>query len=104
MSYDIYFHEPKCPTCGRAEEWYRDPTYNYARKFDFRQLDGKSGAETAELLAEAVARLGTARNWSEDDYSTNARSWEPTDGNVGWCLQEYAEIARAHPDWTWEVR
>lgn len=60
-----------------------------------RMLDGRTGEETAPLLAAAVERLGTKRH---SDY------WEPTPGNAGRALDTLWRWAEEHPDATWRVR
>jgi len=76
-------------------------TYNYAPHF-YEQIDkdkgirwlyGKTGAETIDRLAAAVAVLGTKR---DRDY------WKNTPGNAGHALSVLLAWARAHPEGVWE--
>jgi len=69
-------------------------TYNYARYFPWRDLDGKTGAETETLLRAACAELGTTR---DPDY------WAATPGNAGHALSVLLGWAEAHPDGVWRV-
>jgi hypothetical protein len=69
-------------------------TYNYARFFDFRALDGKRAADTVEHIGMAVQTLGVDR---DPDY------WKPTPGNAGHALAILLRWAEQHPDAVWEV-
>ncbi len=69
-------------------------TYNYAKLFNFRELDGKTGQETATLLRETAQKYGTRKS---DDY------WECTEGNVGATLAVLAAWAAQYPEATWDV-
>ena len=82
-------------------------TYNYGDRFRqawpepiegsnaLRQmLDGRTGRETAPLLAEAVEKLGTM---SSADY------WAPTDGNAGRALDLLWRWATENPEGVWRV-
>lgn len=76
-------------------------TYNYSNLFrqhldaekGLRWLYGKTGEETAERLAAAVAALGTEK---ADDY------WAATPGNAGHALSILLEWAKAHPSAVWD--
>ena len=69
-------------------------TYNYYRHFDFRGLDGRTGADTLFELKAGVALLGVER---DPDY------WNPTEGNVVYTLEILRRWAEQYPDATWEV-
>ena len=69
-------------------------TYNYARFFDFRALDGQKAADTVEHIGMAVQQLGTER---DPDY------WKPTPGNAGHALSILLAWAEQHPNARWEV-
>ncbi len=82
---------------GRAD---LNVTYNYGKFFydvidselGIRWLYGKTGAETSERLADAVAILGTEQ---DDDY------WASTPGNAGHALNVLLEWARLYPEAVW---
>lgn len=69
-------------------------TYNYAKHYRFRELDGLEARDTISGLGEAVKRLGTKR---DDDY------WEPTPGNAGYAASILLSWAIEHPDAVWRV-
>lgn len=106
MSYDISLNVGGAPcrvdrhedggvyTLGGTTQADLNVTYNYAPLFDFKDLDGKTGAETADALQEAVMALGTIR---DPDY------WKPTPGNAGYACAILLRWARQHPDGIWEV-
>lgn len=92
---------------GGTDEAELNVTYNYGGRFREAwpeplegsgalrlMLDGRTGAETAPLLRQAVQRLGTEQY---PDY------WEPTDGNAGWALATLLAWAEEHPDGIWAV-
>ncbi|RPH86042.1 MAG: hypothetical protein EHM73_14530 [Chroococcales cyanobacterium metabat2.561] len=58
------------------------------------ELDGKTGDEVSTKLAVAVLMLGTKQS---DDY------WEPTEGNVGFCLNELLTWANELPKGVFKV-
>jgi len=60
-------------------------TYNYARHFDFRQLDGMKAVEAMPILKEAIDKL---KDDMVDDY------WKPTEGNVKRAVTTLYEFAR----------
>jgi hypothetical protein len=76
-------------------------TYNYSRQYSRlgfslkEDLNGKTGAETVELLETLVGKLGTADD--SNDY------WEPTPGNAGKALNRLLRWARQHPYGVWRV-
>jgi hypothetical protein len=110
MSYDIDLidQETKKPAAvenheeggtyaiGGIKEASLNITYNYSKSFyehldteqGIRWLYGKTGKETEQRLASAVAILGTERH---DNY------WEPTPGNAGYALSILLKWARQHP-------
>ena len=69
-------------------------TYNYRLHYNFRWLDGHTGAVTVISLWRAVKRLGTER---AENY------WEPTEGNAGWAAYVLLQWAIAHPLCRWRV-
>lgn len=74
-------------------------TFNYHEcyrlvGFEMRDMDGKSGLETAPLLEAAVAKLGTKRF---DNY------WAPTLGNAGHALNVLLGWAKQHPAAKWRI-
>lgn len=69
-------------------------TYNYGGLFNFRGLDGRTGAETQAELDDAVARLGTERDMNY---------WAATPGNAGVACALLASWARLYPDAVWHV-
>lgn len=106
MSYWIYLEDENGPVpvenhaeggtyaiggIGSAEV---NVTYNYARYFDFRALNGKTGVETLPELSKAVEKLGTDRH---PDY------WEPTPGNAGAAVALLKGWAEQHPEAIWDV-
>lgn len=85
---------------GGSDEACLNITYNYSKffkatiddKLGIRWLYGKTGKETEEVLAEAVASLGTKQS---KDY------WEATPGNAGYALSILLLWAKQHPDAVW---
>ena len=75
-------------------------TYNYSAdlnnsfNFCFQDLNGKTGKETVEKLAEIVESFGTAVN---PDY------WLSTPGNIGHICDILKGWAVKHPDAIWAV-
>ena len=76
-------------------------TYNYGALFreaglpdGMRSLQGKTGAETLQMLKAGAAYLGTRRS---ADY------WEATPGTAGVILALLASWAEAYPDAVWQV-
>jgi hypothetical protein len=69
-------------------------TYNYGKHFDFKQLNGLTGAASAPIMDRVIAKLGVQR---AADY------WEPTPGNVGHTLAILSRWATQHPKGVWRV-
>jgi hypothetical protein len=85
---------------GGRSEASLNVTYNYSKQFDaldvekgLRWLYGKTGRETLDRLAHAIAALGTER---DNDY------WKGTAGNAGHALAVLYRWAKQHPDAVWE--
>jgi hypothetical protein len=107
MSYWIYLNGPKGPvavdhfieggTLSVQGSHFAEVnvTYNYARHFKFKELNGLVAGDTIPLLSEAVARLGTERDM---DY------WQPTEGNAGAACELLLAWAMANPLAVWLVR
>jgi hypothetical protein len=70
-------------------------TYNYAKHFKFRSLDGKLGFETVRPLAEAVIEL--KNDVDMEDY------WNPTEGNVRRVCERLLQWAGLHPFAMWHI-
>ncbi|MGI9345523.1 MAG: hypothetical protein ACR2PW_04580 [Gammaproteobacteria bacterium] len=84
---------------GGVPEAELNVTYNYSERysehgFSLRDLEGKTGAETADQLLNLVAKMGTDL---DNDY------WKPTSGNAGHALSILAKWAREHPAGIWRV-
>lgn len=60
-------------------------TYNYAKYFDFRKLDGMKAAEAKNILDNKINQLG-------DDI--NSDYWKPTEGNVKKTLIILSEFCK----------
>ncbi len=69
-------------------------TYNYAKHFDYRQLNGMKAEDSVPILQEAVDRLGTEQT---NDY------WAGTPGNAGYACNILLEWAKLHPSAIWDV-
>jgi len=69
-------------------------TYNYAKWFDFRALDGRVARDVAPLLRGFVEKHGTQR---DPDY------WKPTPGNVGAACARLLGWAECYPDARFDV-
>lgn len=64
-------------------------TYNYSKIFAFKKiLNGKTCEDCIEWLESLIKTLGTERD--ED-------GWEPTEGNVGYCLSIILSWCKQHP-------
>ena len=79
---------------GGSEEADLNVTYNYANSFDFRGLQGRTGAETESELSEVVARLGDN---PDPDY------WADTPGNAGHACVILWRWTQLHPQGRWNV-
>lgn len=79
---------------GGSTEANLNVTYNYARLYNFRGLDGRRAADTVGEMKSAICSLGTNRS---DDY------WEPSEGNAGYALSILLKWAEHYPDATWRV-
>jgi len=78
---------------GTTRMWLK-VTYNYSSFFDFRGLEGKSGAESIPLLKAGIARL---KDDVDDDY------WKATEGNAKRALNGLLAFAQLRPDGVWRV-
>lgn len=76
-------------------------SYFYYNEIDteegFRWLDGKTAAETVDVLADAIETLGT------DPHDDCESYWCPSIGRAGAALEPLLEWAKSNPDATWEV-
>ncbi len=69
-------------------------TYNYGKHFNFRSLDGLSGAQAQAPLKEVIARLNGDR---DPDY------WSPTEGNARRACEILLGWAQQHPNAVFDV-
>ncbi len=74
-------------------------TYNYAKHYrrvlggrGIREIYGKTGAESIQMLKDAISMLG-------DDVHDNY--WEPTEGNARHALTQLLALAQMRPDGVW---
>lgn len=79
---------------GGTDEAVLNVTYNYARFFNFRALDSKTGEASIPLLEAAVEELGTER---DENY------WASTSGSAGYACSILLKWAREHPEGIWHV-
>jgi hypothetical protein len=94
MGDDPPFEDGETYPIGGTTECELSVTYNYGHLFDFSQLKGMSGEQSAALLRGAVEKFGT-RRWQ--DY------WAPTHGNVGAACARLLSFAERHPAGIWSV-
>jgi hypothetical protein len=106
MSYWIYLEDENGPVeverhaeggtyaLGGVERAEVNVTYNYAKHFPFRTLNGKQARETLPALEAAINELGTERS---NDY------WEPTPGNAGAAVALLRDWAKQYPEAVWNV-
>jgi len=116
MSYDIYLKDPVTKktieldtnhhiiggtyVAGDTKEAWLNITYNYADifyklfgEYGIRILYGLSGADSINLLEDAISKLADDVN---DDY------WKTTEGNVKKVLYGLLAFARLKPDGIWD--
>lgn len=92
---------------GGTDECTLNVTYNYGKPIAKAQqaagytpegmislLDGLTGEESARVLSELVAELGTEES---PDY------WEPTEGNARKALALLLLMAQAFPEGVWRA-
>lgn len=79
---------------GGTSEAEINVTWNYAKHFNFRGLDGRGAKDTVAELEEAIGRLKADRS---ADY------WDPTEGNVRHTLCVLLGWAKANPGAAWVV-
>ena len=84
---------------GGTSECWLNVTWNYGEHFyrimgekGIREIYGKTGAESAPLLENAIAQLG-------DDVSLDY--WEPTEGNAKRALNGLLAFSKLRPDGVW---
>lgn len=94
---------------GGTQDASMNVTYNYGEVFRLvwpsnlgnsgalkEMIDGRTGRESAPVLAVAVAKCGNASPYRED-------YWAPTIGNAKRALEVLLAWARQHPEATWRV-
>lgn len=81
-------------------------TYNYGFKFPFSALHNRTALETIPELEKAIAELSIypaiRELWRKDGHDGNY--WNTSDRNVCIALMTLLNMARQHPDCTWNVR
>jgi hypothetical protein len=116
MSYDLHLIDPKTKEVleltqkhnmkggtyrvGGEPQAKINITYNYAPFFvvhlgpeGIRTLYGKTGKQTAPILAQAIANMNDDRT---------ERYWDPTEGNAREALKNCLVLANLCPDGIWE--
>lgn len=107
MSYDIRLEIDTGGPHPAAVTEYRNPTYNLAEMFaaalrtkSIRDLEGKTGAETAQQLREAVDDMRARPEHFEQFNPPNG--WGDYDGAVE-TLEWMLGAALSHPKATWRI-
>lgn len=119
MSYDVTYRQSVCPHCGRGDDDAaedRNITYNVARIFAWafghdadtplpvgvRWLDGKTGAETIEVLRAASKKMSDPANEEVLKAMAPSNGWgspESVRKDIGWMIRQVEES----PEGTWSV-
>lgn len=107
MSWDFYITSKPCPTCGHSEESYEsDVKYNnnYTSNmypmmkeagFDWSEMEGKTGKEALEWLAQLIGELEVKPSKFKDMNPSNG--WGNYDGFLHY-LRRMAEWCEKRPD------
>jgi len=108
MSWWISLNDPNTGFCADVESFQEggtivvggstdadmNVTYNYGKHFDFKHLHGMRARSSILILQRHVESLGKNR---DEDY------WNPTEGNVGFCLSILLKWAKQYPNYIWRV-